>query len=133
MRLQDTAPKLLSSQELDDAIEAWAEWSRSPTIGAIGSVVSHMREAPAADSDIMSDEIAVTDRAVGRTMMEAWENKRLIRHHFLGRQTIIMLSLFWNVSENGLIRLLAEVKGRIGWHIFEIENERLTIARNRIK
>ena len=126
-------PKLLSSQELDNAIEEWAEWSRSPTIGAIGSVVNHMRETPAADSDIMSDEIAITDRAIGRTMMEGRAQKRLINNHFLGRQSIIMLSLFWNVPEKGLIRLLAEVKSRIGWHIFEIENERLTKGSEAVK
>ncbi len=35
---------LLSSQELDQRLERWANWARSPSMGSPGSVVGYLKE-----------------------------------------------------------------------------------------
>jgi len=116
---------ILSSKELDDRLERWASWARCPTIGAISTEVGYMKERTdiAADSAEMTQEIAVTERAMARTKMEDKAYWRVISGYYLKRRSIIIMSLFWRVSEKRLKLLFDEARGRIGWHIFEIEGE----------
>ena len=115
----------LSSKELDERLERWAAWARGPTVGAISTEVGYMAERldTPADSDEMTAEIIVTERAIARTKMEDKAYWRVIAKYYLGRQSIIIMSLLWHVSEDGLKRLFDEAKGRVGEHIFDIENE----------
>ena len=126
---------MLSSKELDERLERWSDWARCPDIGAISTEVGYMKERTdiAADSAEMTPEIEVTERAMARTKSEDKAYWRVISGYYLKRRSIIIMSLFWRVSEKSLKRLFDEAKGRIGWHIFEIEDERLTKANSRLK
>ena len=116
--------EVLDSQELHDRLERWADWARSPDIGSIGTEVGYMQErlAPAADSAQMTTEIETTERAMARTKMEDKAYWRVIEGYYLKRRSIIIMSLFWHVHEKSLKRLFDDAKGRIGGHIFDIEN-----------
>ena len=113
----------LDSQELDDRLERWADWARSPEEGSVGSAVGYMKEHldPAADSDVMTDEIVITERAIARSKMEDRAYCRVIKHYYMGRESFAEIAGFFNVSEDSIKRLFYEAKGRVGWHIFDIE------------
>ena len=114
---------MLDSQELDDRLERWANWARSPIPGAVGGAIGYMREYldPPADSDLMTDEIVITERAIARAKMEDRAYCRVIKKYYLGRLSFAEIAGSFNVSERSIARLFDEAKGRIGWHIFEIE------------
>jgi len=120
----DNYNEALSSKELDERLERWADWAREPTVGAISTEVRYMSEHldPPADSAEMTDEFLITEKAIARTKMEDNAYWDVIEKYYMDRQSIIMMSLFWHVSEDGLKRLFNEAKGRIGEHIFDIEN-----------
>ena len=115
---------MLDSRELDERLEDWAKWGRTPIQGALGSESAFTKEylSPAADSDQMTDEVVITERAIGRTKLEDKAYWRVINHYYIHRQPLFVMSLFWQVSESEIRGLFDEAKGRIGWHIFEIES-----------
>ena len=76
----------------------------------------------AADSDEMTDDIAITERAIARTKMEDKAYWRVIARWYLGRLPFVEIALFFNVSEYDVKQLFLEAKGRIGQHICDIEN-----------
>ena len=116
---------ILSSKELDERLERWADWARGPPVGSIRSAEGVMREYvdAAADSAEMTVDISITERALARTKMEDKAYWRVISRYYLGRQPLIFIAGYFHVSEHNIKRLFDEAKGRIGWHIFEIENE----------
>ena len=89
------------------------------------SAEGYMREYvdPAADSDEMTEEIAVTERAIARTKMEDKAYWRVIARYYLGRLSLIEIALFFHVAEDGLKRLFEQAKSRISNHILDIERE----------
>ena len=113
---------MLDSQELEQRLERWSNWARSPQIGSTGSTVGYLKERLDKAHDIdMNDEIAITERAVARTKMEDKAYWRVIARYYLGRLSCIEIALTFHVSEHGIKRLLLEAKGRIGDHIATME------------
>ena len=115
---------VLTSKELDERIDDWAKWAREPLTGEISSECVYSKEhlPPAADSAEMTDEVVITERAIGRTKIEHNAYWRVIYHYYIHRQPLFTMSIYWNVPESEIKRLFDEAKGRIGWHIFEIES-----------
>jgi len=116
---------LLSTKELDQRLERWANWARSPSMGAPIGVVGYLKERLdiAHDSDEMTDEIAVTERAVARAKLEEKAYWRVLARYYLGRLSIVEIALFFHTSEDGLKRLFLEAKGCVSKHIYESEQE----------
>lgn len=117
----------LDSQELDERLERWSDWARSPEEGSVGSAVGYLKERldQAADSDVMTDEIVITERAIARAKNEDKAYCRVIKHYYMGRESFAEIAGFFNVSEDSIKRLFHEAMGRVGWHIYEIERGKL--------
>jgi len=120
----------LSSKELDERLERWANWARSPSMGAPLSVVGYLKERLdiAHDSAEMTDEMVVTERAVARTKMEDKAYWRVLARYYLGRLSIVEIALFFHTSEDGLNRLFLEAKGKVASHIYDIEQEKVELV-----
>lgn len=131
----DNDSGILSSKELDERLERWANWAREPYIGAISSEVGYMKERldPFADSAEMTPEIALTERACARTKLEDKAYYSVIARYYLGQQPICFIAQFFDKPEKSIQRLFDEAKGRIGWYIFEIESEDLTASPASVK
>ena len=105
-------------------MDDWAKWARTPIAGALSSKCAYVGErlSQAADSAEMTDEVVITERAIGRTKLEDSAYWRVIYHYYLERQPLFTMSIYLNISESEIRRLFDEAKGRVGWHIFEIES-----------
>ena len=79
------------------------------------------------DSDEMTDEIAITERAIARAKMDDKAYWRVLARYYLGRQVIWEIAMFYHTSEDGLNRLFLEAKGCVAQHIYDIENERVEL------
>ena len=113
---------MIDSQELEQRLERWSDWARSPQIGSTGSTIGYLQERVDKSHDIdMTDEIAVTERAVARTKMDDRSYWKVIARYYLGRLSCVEISLQFHTSEHGIKQLLLEAKGRIGEHIAVIE------------
>ncbi len=119
----DAGYEPLSSKELDDRLEDWAKWARSPTVGAIGSEVAYMkaRHDTPADSAEMTDEVAITERALARVKMEDRAYWNIIEKYYLGRQPVVFIALSIDKPKDRVQSLLDEAIGRVGEHIFLLE------------
>ncbi len=115
----------LSSDELDERLDRWADWARAPSAGSMSAAEGYMRERvdSGADSTELTDEIAITERAIARTKIEEKAYWRVISRYYLGRLCTREIASFFCVSYESIQRLLQEAKGRIGYHIFELERQ----------
>lgn len=114
---------MLDSKELDQRLESWANWARSPQMGSTGSVVGYLKERIDKAHDIdMTDEIAITERAVARTKIEDKAYWRVISRYYLGRLSCVEISLQFYTSEHGIKSLLLQAKSRIGDHIATMDS-----------
>ena len=115
----------LSSEELDARFDRWSSWARTPIAGSLSSKVTYMSEHldPAADSDEMTEEIVVTERAIGRTKMEDKVYWDVIEGFYIRRLSLTQSALFFNVPYYDFKSLFNYAKSRVGWHIYEIERE----------
>ena len=118
---------LLDTRELDERLERWAGWARSGIPGAVNGSVGYMQERldQAADSHEMSDEIAVTERAMARTKMEHKVFWRVLAKYYLGRLSFVEISLDFNSAEINVRRLFDRAKSRVGEHINAIDQLQL--------
>ncbi len=113
----------MDSKELDERLERWANWARSPSMGSVNSVSGYLKERldQAADSYEMTDEIAITERAMARVKLEEKAYWRVIARYYLGRLSCIEISLQFFTSEHGIKLLLLEAKSRVGEHIATLD------------
>lgn len=118
--------QLYSSDELEERLVKWGEWARSPLIGSANGSAGYMRERldRTADSDELTAEIAVTERAVARTKLEEKAYWRVIARTYMGDLSAAEIASFFNVSEDSINRLLANARASVQNHIYEIERGR---------
>lgn len=76
-----------------------------------------------ADSEEMTEEVAITERAIARTKMEDKAYWHVIKKYYLGRLNKMEIAAFYHVSYDGLNRLFQQAKSRISEHISDIERE----------
>ena len=121
---------LLSTKELDQRLERWANWARSPSMGAPIGVVGYLKERLdiAHDSDEMTTEIAITERAVARAKLEEKAYWRVLARYYLGRLSIVEIAMFFHTSEDGTKQLFLEAKGCVAGHIYDIEREKVELV-----
>ena len=91
-------------------------------MGSTGSTVGYLQERQDKSHDCdMTDEIAITERAVARTKIEDRAYWKVIARYYLGRLSCIEIALQFRVSEHGIKGLLLQAKSRIGEHIAVME------------
>ena len=115
--------EIYSSKELDQRLERWADWARSPSMGSGGTAEGYMRERldKGADSAEMTDEIAVTERAVARAKMQEKAFWRVLAKYYLGRMPFVEIAFDFNVSEVSLKALFEDARACVHGHILDIE------------
>lgn len=114
---------MYTSSELEHRLERWADWARSPAVGSCNGSEGYMRERldKAADSAEMTDEIAVTERAVARAKNQQKAYWQIISRYYLGRLSIMEIAALLRCNEDGLKRLLEQAKACVHEHIVELE------------
>lgn len=115
--------EVYSSVELHNRLERWAEWARCPSPGSAGAAIGYMRERldRSADSAVMTDEVAITERACARTKLKQKAYYRVIAKAYLGRYNTVEMAAFWGESEGSISRLLEDAKACVHGHILDIE------------
>jgi hypothetical protein len=95
-------------------------------MGAASGVVGYLKERldKAVDSAEMTDEIAITERAMARAKLDNKAYWRILARYYLGLLSIIEISLFYHTTESSTKQLFLEAKGKVAEHIVEIERER---------
>lgn len=119
---------LIDSDELEARLTRWANWARGPSIGSASTAVGYMRERldRGADSQEMTDEIAITERAIARTKLEDRAYWRVIAKYYLGSLALVEIANFYHTSETGIKSLFLRAKGRVADNIYQIERNGLT-------
>jgi len=114
---------IFDTVELDNRLERWAAWARGPPIGSATTAEGYLRERldTAADSDELTQEIMLTEKAVARTKLERKEYWRVIARYYLGRLSFIEIALFYHVPEHGVKSLWMQARSRVGDHIATLE------------
>lgn len=112
-----------TSKELEQRLERWADWARSPVIGSGTGAIGYLRERldRAADSWELTDEIAITERAVARTKLSNKAYWRVIAKYYLGRLSYIEIAMDYHVSEASVRELLDNAMSCVAGHLESLE------------
>lgn len=118
--------RLYSSDELEERLVKWGDWARSPLIGSVNGSAGYMRERldRGADSAEMTGEIAITERAVARAKLQEKAYWRVIARTYMDDLSPAEIASFFHVSEDSIVRLMAEAKACVQNHIYDIERGR---------
>lgn len=115
---------LLDSVELDARLDDWARWARSPAPGSSNGSAGYLKERldQAADSAEMTDEIAITERAVAKTKAESRMHWRVISRYYLGRLSEVEIGLDLQRSHDQVKVDLLRARGSIASYIILLDN-----------
>jgi len=113
----------LTDDEFDFRIEEWAKRNRGFPIGSVSGATGYLKERldQEIDAAVWPEWVETMERAICPVM----QNKvfsRLIKRHYLGKNSISELSSCYHVPENDVKLLIAEVKGLICENVYLIEN-----------
>lgn len=126
---------MYTSAELEQRLERWADWARSPSPGACNGAEGYLRERldSCHDSAEMSAEIEITERAVARTKKQHPKYTRIIKRYYLGRRNTMEIASEFGVPEAYVIRNLENARSCIHEHICEVENADTHVPRETSK